>query len=140
MEKFYCNVCNCDVTLKNGICPKCETNWQNIIEESLNSKNTFQKYVKQINEEEKVEEVEEKIDDIAKTITFFLKYAQAVKIGTFILAIIVAIGCLILVDDSEGLSLIFLILVCPLIVFWGIFLEQHFKWKAYMLKINYESK
>ena len=31
MSKFYCNICEEEVTLQNGKCPKCKTDWEKII-------------------------------------------------------------------------------------------------------------
>ena len=32
MEKFYCNYCEEDVVLKNGKCPKCNTDWEKTVD------------------------------------------------------------------------------------------------------------
>ena len=35
MSKFYCNICEEEVTLQNGKCPKCKTDWEKIINEKV---------------------------------------------------------------------------------------------------------
>ena len=40
MSKFYCNVCNEDVVLQNGKCPKCKTNWAKVINESVDGESS----------------------------------------------------------------------------------------------------
>ena len=37
MSKFYCNICENDVELQNGKCPKCKTDWEKVIQDTTNS-------------------------------------------------------------------------------------------------------
>ena len=63
MSKFYCNICEEDVTLQNGKCPKCKTDWMNIIngtnlENSKPINNNFQEEYLKENENKDEEDID----------------------------------------------------------------------------------
>lgn len=73
-----------------------------------------------------------------KTITFYLKYAKTVKIIFILTAIVAVILGLVLMEDSDGISVIIGFVTAGVFVGTGIVLENNFKWKAYMLKCSYD--
>ena len=138
MTKFYCNRCKLDVELVNDECPQCGTNWQKIINNSISKeKDDINESIiknKIINNDDK-----EKKDnrDIKSVYNFFHDYAVFVKYAHFFFAFIAFITIFI-----HKLINVFIILghmfLASLLIFCGILLENIFKWKSYMLKINYE--
>ena len=121
MSKFYCNVCDEDVNLQNGKCPKCKTNWEKIEEEKLDDATPI--------------EFKEEYEEIDKNISFFLKWARRGKIFMIIFAIISIIVALAALEDTDGASLFLLIFAVVVISYAKIF-ENNLKWKAYMLHTN----
>ena len=88
MKNFYCNVCEEEVTLQNGKCPKCKTDWDKIINQKISEDNTpIDIYKKETinNDNEKKQEIE--YDDykviteenINNNINFFLTWASIGK-------------------------------------------------------------
>ena len=41
MSNFYCNICEEDVSLQNGKCPKCKTDWGKIVNSKVSDESTF---------------------------------------------------------------------------------------------------
>ena len=140
MSKFYCNICEEDVTLQNGKCPKCKTDWMNIINGTNleNSKpinnNCQEDYLKE-NENKDEEDIDITEENIDNNINFFLSWASIGKNFMIVIGIIIAIISLVLIELTEGLSLILLIF-SVVIIFAGIIFENSLKWKAYMLYTN----
>ena len=143
MNKFYCNICEEEVTLQNGKCPKCKTKWNKVsgmyesIEEiepvDLNKSNESKTekdltYVKKITE-----------DDIDNNINFFLTWGRVGKILIILLAIIIAIMSIVNAESTDGQSLFSLIISASLIIY-AVILENSLKWKAYMLYTNNKRK
>lgn len=140
MSKFYCNICEEDVTLQNGKCPKCKTDWMNIIngtnlENSKPINNNFQEDYLKENENKDEEDIDITEENIDNNINFFLSWASIVKNFMIVIGIIIAIISLVLIGLTEGLSLILLIF-SVVIIFAGIIFENSLKWKAYMLHTN----
>ena len=141
MKNFYCNICEEDVVLQNGECPKCKTNWDKIINDTIsddsqpfnmnqesNNDNFFQ--------EEKDVEVQKITEDcMHSNINFFLTWASIGKIFMIIIGIIIAFISLVEVESTDGYSLILLV-VSAGFIFAGIVFENNLKWKAYMLHTN----
>lgn len=93
MNEFYCNKCNEDIILKNGICTKCGTNWEKLISESvdeINSVSLYQPVVAREYEETETVDLNNvngiTLNDINNNIFFFLAWATILKIICFILA------------------------------------------------------
>lgn len=130
MSKFYCNICDEEVTLNNGKCPKCKTNWGKINEVSY-----------QEEQEDGAILFQSKItdDDIDNNIFFFLKWASIGKIFMFIMATIVVLISFAELDDTDGKSLL-LIIAAVVIIFYALVFENNLKWKAYMLHTNRKNK
>ena len=139
MDKFYCNICEEEVVLENGKCPKCNTDWEKVVNEEvpINSipVNVYEKRI--INSEN----TQEKECETSKTITensinnnidFFLKWAKNVKILMIVAAILIAVIALMGAESTEGYSLL-LLFGSAIVIFAGIILENNLKWKAYML-------
>ena len=148
MNNFYCNVCEEEVTLQNGKCPKCKTDWDKIINQKISEDSTpIDIYKKEIinNDNEKKQEIE--YDDykviteenINNNINFFLTWASIGKILMISIGIIIAIISFIGIEATAGYSLILLI-VSAGIIFAGIIFENSLKWKAYMLHTNMKKK
>ena len=148
MNNFYCNVCEEEVTLQNGKCPKCKTDWDKIINQKISEDSTpIDIYKKKIinNDNEKKQEIE--YDDykviteenINNNINFFLTWASIGKILMISIGIIIAIISFIGIEATAGYSLILLI-VSAGIIFAGIIFENSLKWKAYMLHTNMKKK
>ena len=129
MSKFYCNVCKEDVTLQDGKCPKCKTNWKKEISDS-------EEDVK-----EEVYEVAKEItnEDIEANISFFLKFATVVEWFFVFLAIIAFILAFVLAETTDGLSFI-LLAGCVGFVILAFIFANALKWMAYMLHTNYKRK
>ena len=142
MSKFYCNICNEEVILENGICPKCKTNWINIIN-GENEKPIIKNDNKIITSQELNMEISEEtlneekitIQHINKNIRFFLNWAIVGKIFMILVAFILAIFSFDMCDETNGDSLYLLVAVIGIIFFTFIF-ENLLKWKAYMLHTN----
>ena len=148
MNNFYCNVCEKEVTLQNGKCPKCKTDWDKIINQKISEDSTpIDIYKKEIinNDNEKKQEIE--YDDykviteenINNNINFLLTWASIGKIFMISIGIIIAIISFIGIEATAGYSLILLI-VSAGIIFAGIIFENSLKWKAYMLHTNMKKK
>ena len=144
MKKFYCNICDEEVELKNGKCPKCKTDWEKISSDSVNNEtepvDVYSKKSKVDEEffkEDKKELLEDwfKEDDIDNNIIFLIKWGEIVKFIMIVLAIIVAIISFVEISKTEGYSLLKLIYSGLLIIF-GVLMENIFKWMAYMLYTN----
>ena len=131
MSKFYCNVCDEEVTLENGKCPKCNTDWEKIINENTDDNIQNEGTITDDNAEEDVT-IE---DSMNETINFFLNWAGAVKIFYVILAIITAIISICGIAATDGFSLLLLV-VSVILLFTGNIFENSLKWKAYMLYTN----
>ncbi len=136
MSKFYCNVCDEEVTLENGKCPKCNTDWEKIINENTSDNNADDSIKKKstITDDSTNEDVTIE-DGIYKTINFFLNWAGAAKIFYVILAIITAIISICGIAATDGFSLLLLV-VSVILLFTGNIFENSLKWKAYMLYTN----
>ena len=115
-NKFYCNICEQDVVLDNGYCPICYTNWE-----------------KKIKDAARVDNISAL--DIRSNIAFHLRWGSIFKIICFIFAILVGISSLVLIGATGAISLSWLVLV-PIIIFFGIHIEQNYKCKAYVLYTN----
>ena len=143
MSKFYCNKCNKDVILKNGICPYCKTNWDKLIEESINSEPIKdEKNIKELmndsvadNDFWKDKEVTE--FDIEDNIKFFLRWAFICRVVIIIYAFIVFIYSLIGISNDTPNSFALLLSV-PFIIIISSIVYNNLKWKAYMLYTNKE--
>ena len=144
MEKFYCNSCDKFVELIDGKCPRCGTNWAEIISNAVSNDSAYN-YIDSTetdkNSSSKTNYVEtyetSNTNDIEDTYLFFLDWALVVKIFFFVLAGIVALMAFIWSGDTEGSSFMLLI-PSAILVLCGIILEKSFKWKAYMLQTNYD--
>lgn len=149
MSKFYCNICGEDVTLQDGKCPKCKTNWKKVIEKEEKSDNQKPfKTIKKIffEDDENIEDDESNVDrqvitqdDILDNIDFFLKWSEVVLIVFIIIAIIIAVVAFGLIGITRGLSLLLLIPTAVTIII-AIIASNCLKWKAYMLHTNYKRK
>lgn len=105
--------------------------------------------VEKLDEEEDYEDEEEYLDhnfqkdstlDIKKTYIYFLKYAKAIQVISFICIIIIIIGSLVMAEDSDGFSLLMGVISSVIVYSVGLFQSASFKWKAYMLKCVFEIK
>ncbi len=72
--------------------------------------------------------------DMESVVEFYLKYASTIKWTFFILAGIGLLSSLIMVEESDGISLIFGIIGGLCLAGEGIIMSNSFKWKAYMLQ------
>lgn len=104
-DKFYCNNCEKDVTLVNGVCPSCGTNWD-YEKEDLKEKTNSSKLVKNQNKKIKVFQLEE----------FKKKLGLGCIFPPFVVAIILSM------ELSNVLSDIMLILAFLLFVGYVIYL------------------
>ena len=150
MNKFYCNICEEEIILQNGKCPKCKTDWDKIINQKMSEDSApIDIYKKEIIDndisDEKNQEVvydEYKViteEGIKNNINFFLTWASIGKIFMIFISIIIAIISIIGIEVTDGYSLILLIASIG-IVFAGIIFENSLKWKAYMLHTNMKKK
>lgn len=148
MSKFYCNICEEEVALQNGECPKCKTNWDKIINDNISDDSQpFNMHPqKNINDNDKFfqEEQDVKINKITEdcmnnNINFFLTWASIGKIFIIIIGIIIAIISLVGIESTDGYSLILLV-ISACVIFAGIVFENNLKWKAYMLHTNIKKK
>lgn len=145
MNKFYCNICEEEVTLQNGKCPKCKTDWDKIVNEKISEDSTpIDIYKKEINNNKNQEIVydDNKIiteENINNNINFFLTWASIGKIFMIVVGIIIAIISFVGIEATDGYSLILLI-VSAGSIFAGIIFENNLKWKAYMLHTNLKKK
>ena len=141
MNKFYCNICENEVELQNGKCPKCKTDWEKVSQDITNSEPIDYKKINIEREHQEVAEFNEKEvkeiinDDIQSNVNFFLTWANIGKIFMIIIAIIIAIISVAGAEDTDGYSLILLIFSAAL-VFYAMIFENSLKWKAYMLHTN----
>ena len=135
MEKFYCNKCQEDVELINGKCPKCGTNWDEVMRSSIAKENISVDYY--ANNEQGSNPKEKYTNDIKGVWSFFLDYANVCKYICFVFAVIVFILMFLYEEINIHIVLIHMMGVFSMILL-GIILEKSFKWKAYMLKTNYE--
>lgn len=150
MNKFYCNICGKDVTLKDGKCPDCKTDWDKIINNNCSDDIEPLNIYKgnDIKDEKIIEEeytnvktnnrtnIDKDIDD---NINFFLTSGRIGKIYMIVISIIIAIISFIGIESTEGLSLLLLI-VSASIIGSAIIFENNLKWKAYMLYTNAKRK
>lgn len=165
MGKFYCNICEEEVSLKNGKCPNCDTNWDEIIGDILskdsqpvnfcqqeNNKNKNAKHVKDSSfwDENKNakhdkdssfwdDEVLITDEEIKENIDFYIEWSIRTKIFAIIVAVIIAIISLIGIAETNGLSLL-LLFVSGAIIWSSTIFENNLKWKAYMLHTNMNKK
>ena len=148
MSNFYCNICEEEVTLQNGKCPKCKTDWNKIINEEISEDSTpIDIYKKNINNNDNEEIREKEYDDsriiteenINNNINFFLTWASIGKIFMIVVGIIITIISFVLLESTDGYSLILLVISAS-IIFAGIIFENNLKWKAYMLYTNIKKK
>ena len=79
-----------------------------------------------------------KNDDIENTTNFFLKYSKTIKIICIIFSVVFLIMGILMMEDSDGISIVIGLISSFIVIGLGIFLEKSFKWKAYMLKNTYE--
>ncbi len=135
MSKFYCNVCDEEVTLENGKCPKCNTDWEKIINENTSDNNADDSIQKKSTITNSADEDVTIEDGIYETINFFLNWAGAAKIFFVIIAIIIAIISICGIAATDGFSLLLLV-VSVILLFTGNIFENSLKWKAYMLYTN----
>ena len=98
MSKFYCNVCNEDVVLQNGKCPKCKTNWAKVINESVDGES---------NKPMSPEEMDEMAYAIANAYnsTYDESGMNIYQSTSVILGILGAIASIILAIVSESVSI-----------------------------------
>ena len=134
MSKFYCNICEEEVTLQNGKCPKCKTDWEKIINEKVSEDSKLIDIYKknETNNSFQEEYSNENViteDNIKNNIDFFLTWASIGKIFMIVIGI----------ESTDGYSLILLV-VSAGIIFAGIIFENSLKWKAYMLHTNMKKK
>lgn len=139
MKKFYCNMCEKEVELIDGKCPICKTNWNKIISENTESTSMELINDKQYNDDfsSKPRIITE--EEIQNNINFFLSWAKISKIFMIIVAIIVGIIAIVCADDTEGISLLLLV-VTAMIIFSAFIFENNLKWKSYMLYTNSKNK
>lgn len=139
MSKFFCSMCDKDVTLENGKCPICKADWSDFVDEESYVKNKLNKMEKEVEVVEVVEEKEEKVfnekEDMITTYKWFIKNAKMSFDVCCFFAIVCFILAFIFIEDSDGASL-FLIGVAVVILGYGIIFEKNLKWKGYMLKTN----
>lgn len=145
MSKFYCNNCEEEVTLEDGKCPKCNTNWKKIMKEGekVNSIEKEEMHKESDYEEsddviyltpsEKIEQI--MIEDIDNNINFFLVWGKVLKIICIIVCIILFLLSFILIDETDDMSLLFLIPSAASLLF-AFIVDNQLKWKAYMLLTN----
>ncbi len=143
MSKFYCNVCEEDVVLENGKCPKCKTNWSKVIKDSEN----FDAIAVDVNGKESGFTSRDFVnhadngyvdisdEDIDNTINFFLKWGRIGAYLIIIFAFLLIVLALAAYDDL-GPASIMLILGALLMVFYAIIFNHSLRWKAYMLYTN----
>ena len=148
MSKFYCNVCEEEVVLRNGECPKCKTNWDKIINDNTSDDSQpFNMHLqKNINDNDKFFQEEQGVkinklteDCLHDNINFFLTWSSIGKIFMIIIGIIIAIISLVGIESTDGYSLILLVISAS-VIFAGIVFENNLKWKAYMLYTNIKKK
>lgn len=110
MEKFYCNICNKEVNLKNGKCPDCGTDWYKIMEEPDTDGEPISFYDnKDENREDNKEyfsnNLKTEADDIKDTYSFYLKTASIGKYIILLFALVIAVFSLVLFESTDGYSL-----------------------------------
>ncbi len=134
MSKFFCNVCENEVELKEGVCPNCKTNWNEIASKAVLDKPLVKK---NLSYEELIEEDDMRITDkdIKNNVNFFLNWGYAGKIIFYVLAIISFICALFLISKISGYSLVLLLQAIIFAILGPVF-ENILKWKAYMLHTN----
>lgn len=98
MSKFYCNVCNEDVVLQNGKCPKCKTNWAKVINESIDGESNKPM------SHEKMDEMAYAIAN-ANNSTYVESGMNIYQTTSVILGIFGAIASIILAIVSESVSI-----------------------------------
>ena len=144
MSKFYCNYCEEEVSLQNGKCPKCGTDWNKKIAEIANDveKEKINSGVK--GERNKKEQYDLKksnsnddinYEDIDFNIHSLLRCGKNLKIIMLIGSIIFFIIFFVTLEEDNGISYYFLIPAILLIIY-AIIIERIFEWKAYMLYTN----
>lgn len=139
-KKFYCNKCNEDISLKNGTCPNCGTNWEELISESVDGTNSvsWNQHV-MIDEKQEVDEFNNvngiTLNDINNNVYFFLTWATILKIICFVLSSIFLFCTFLLYDPNDIISLWFLV-PCLSFFLFGFVVKNNLKWKAYMLYTN----
>ena len=158
MNKFYCNVCGEEITLQNGKCPKCKTNWNKIINEDIVSEESepfnpndgkdlsFEDNYIPKKDHTDIKSITE--EDINSNIVFFLRWGLIVKVILAVLGIIIAVGSFILAGNVEDYQkeefrtdIVYIvsgIVVFIVLILAGIIFEKNLQWKAYMLKNTHE--
>ncbi len=137
-NKFYCNNCETEVELINGICPKCNTNWKQIIEETTNNKEEFESYQASLNftnTNSNLKVTESENIDINKTNSLLLFWGKAVKIGFIVIGIVVIILD-ILLSSIVSFPPIVGTVIGIILLFLGPIFESIIKWMAYLLDTN----
>ena len=132
MSKFYCTVCEKDVELEKGVCPKCLTDWDKIfhdagVPDGPKPKDSDDDTRIELDPYESITK-----EDIRNNINFFIKIANVGTIIIMLLALVVAIA-------AFASDLILLLVSLGLFLFAFIF-EHMVKWKAYMLYTNLNKK
>lgn len=142
MEKFYCNSCKEDVTLNNGKCPKCNTDWSKKMKVDENSVSVLSDDANQITDGDEYEvltpsERAEKISlvDIDKNVSFFLIWAVVLRVLFILSSIATFILSFLFIEDTEYQSL-FLLIPAFLTFLFSFVAANMLKWKAYMLLTN----
>ena len=144
MSKFYCNNCEEEVTLKDGKCPNCNTDWNKLLKEAekVNEMEKKEEHVENDYEDEefvslsvseKVEQI--KLEDIYNNINFFLTWGKVLKIICLVIGAVLFILSFALSGEMDEESLFFLIPTAFFILF-AFIIDNQLKWKAYMLLTN----
>lgn len=143
MEKFYCNVCKEDVTLSNGKCPKCNTDWYkkmkvdensvSILSDAASQKNDGDDEYQVLTPSERAEKIS--LEDIDKNVSFFLIWSVVLRVLLILASIATFVLSFVFIDDTEYQSL-FLIIPAFLAFLFSFIVANMLKWKAYMLLTN----
>ena len=139
MGKFYCNICEEEVTLKDGKCPNCKTDWKKVMNGDENAEDNNIEYYQEDEDENTVVVPEITDKDIDDNINFFLSWGNVGKVFLFFVAGVLVLVSFIEMENTDGWSLI-LLLVAVAVAFFAIVFENSLKWKAYMLHTNKKKK
>ena len=74
---------------------------------------------------------------VENTYNWYLKYSKIIMVVAIVLAVINALVSLILMEDTDTLSL-FMLPISVVLVGWGILFAKEAEWKAYTLKSLHE--
>lgn len=151
VQTFYCNICDKDVVLKNGVCPYCQTNWKQIINNCTsnqtedNSNDYTSNQIEDISNDYEILVIND--EDIEKNIRFHLSFAKVIVIVGVIISIFVLIITLGFVSETIKISGFISFIVFVIGIAWiltiaiiTVVVNNALKWKAYMLYTISKSK